>query len=464
MAQLGPRDPCPDCGNIRGYFHDLPGQCRAQRPVMSTSSVVQIDPARASRYATKALRSEAENVAAAPNGTRNHTLNKAAFNLSQLVAAGHLSEDDVRSTLVDAAHSAGLDEDEIEPTIASGFKAGAEQPRIVPDLPDTPVTVLDDHAAQALADGADPAAPPIAPILDWRTLWTEDHTQEWVLEPILPARRMVALYSPPKAGKSLLMLEIAVAIALGREALGRVPDRPQRVLYVDFENDPAGDVLTRLVEMGYTADDLYDEDGTTNLCYLSYPSLAKFDTPTGAADLLRHIHHYDCEVVVIDTLSRAVMGEENSNDTWLAFYRHTGLALKQAQVSCIRLDHTGKDTSKGMRGGSAKYGDVDAVWSLTLDEDTEVVTLECTDKRLPITETRIDLRRERDPLRHVVDTAAWKAKLQPIITDLDDIGYPSHESANGAIQALKDAGRGRRAAEVRKAQMERNRRPYVLPE
>ena len=31
----------------------------------------------------------------------------------------------------------------------------------------------------------------------------------------------------------------------------------------------------------------------------------------------------------------------------------------------VRLDHTGKDQTKGQRGGSAKYGDVDAVWKLT---------------------------------------------------------------------------------------------------
>jgi uncharacterized protein YndB with AHSA1/START domain len=96
--------------------------------------------------------------------------------------------------------------------------------------------------------------------------------EEWIVEPLLPARRMIALYSAPKAGKSLLMLEIAVAIARGTEVLGATPDRPRRVLYVDFENDPRGDVRTRLEAMDVGPDQL------DNLCYLTFPSLAKFDT------------------------------------------------------------------------------------------------------------------------------------------------------------------------------------------
>jgi hypothetical protein len=44
-----------------------------------------------------------------------------------------------------------------------------------------------------------------------------------------------------------------------------------------------------------------------------------------------------------------------------------------------------------MRGGSAKYGDVDAVWRLTaLNENT--ILLECTDHRMPVPEKMLTLR------------------------------------------------------------------------
>ena len=116
-------------------------------------------------------------------------------------------------------------------------------------------------------------------------------------------------------------------------------------------------------------------------------------------------------------MSRAVDGEENVNDTWLAFYRRTGLALKQRQVAVIRLDHSGKDETKGMRGGSAKYGDVDAVWRLSkVTEDTFRLT--CTDRRMRIVEDDLTLTRLDGPLRHEVRGDGYGARKDALTADM----------------------------------------------
>ena len=185
----------------------------------------------------------------------------------------------------------------------------------------------------------------------------------------------MVIYSPPKVGKSLLLLDLAVTISCGQEFLGSLPTRRYRVLYVDFENDPRGDVRTRLQAMGYAPDHL------DHLDYLSFPTMAGFDTDRGSIELLAAVAAYGSEVVIIDTVSRAIDGEENSNDTWLNLYRRTGLKLKQAGVATIRLDHTGKDEAKGTRGGSAKSGDVDAIWRLTKITENRL-RLECTESRM----------------------------------------------------------------------------------
>jgi hypothetical protein len=83
-------------------------------------------------YAETALQREAEEVRAAPEGARNHALNKAAFSLGQLVAGGELAEGTVISVLEDAARAAGLGEKEIGPTIRSGLSKGGLNPRTVP--------------------------------------------------------------------------------------------------------------------------------------------------------------------------------------------------------------------------------------------------------------------------------------------------------------------------------------------
>lgn len=89
-------------------------------------------------YANKALAEECANVAAAPEGRRNHQLNTSTFNLAGIVAAGRIGRDEVVNALTAAARAAGLDDTEITPTIQSGFrgsdtKVGA---RAIPDRPD----------------------------------------------------------------------------------------------------------------------------------------------------------------------------------------------------------------------------------------------------------------------------------------------------------------------------------------
>lgn len=278
----------------------------------------------------------------------------------------------------------------------------------------------------------------VFPAIDWHELWADDSEEEWIIEPLLPARRLVALYSAPKVGKSLLMLEIAVCVSRGEEILGSTPPRRFRVLYVDFENDPKGDIRSRLQAMGYAPDHL------DHLHYLSFPTLAALDSPAGAEQLMAAIDAYQAEVVVIDTVSRAVKGEENENDTWLAFYRNTGLALKQAKVALIRLDHSGKDETKGQRGGSAKSGDVDAVWRMSRIGDT-IFELVCDAARIPIADKHITIHRETIPrLRHRADpggaAASFQARVQQCIAWLDANDVPDVASNRDIREALKKGG------------------------
>jgi 5S rRNA maturation endonuclease (ribonuclease M5) len=111
------------------------------------------------------------------------------------------------------------------------------------------------------------------PRLDWHALWADQAEQEYVHNPLLPARRLVAIYSAPKIGKSLLMLEMAVTLSRGEQFLGHTPSKRYRVLYVDYENDPLGDIRTRLQDMEYGPDDL------DYLDYLSFPPWRRSTRP-----------------------------------------------------------------------------------------------------------------------------------------------------------------------------------------
>lgn len=81
------------------------------------------------RWADAAIRRELARVAHAPEGTRNSTLNDAAFRLGQIAGAGLADPDQLRADLVEAAVSAGLPCPEAERTSRSGLEAGHRYPR-----------------------------------------------------------------------------------------------------------------------------------------------------------------------------------------------------------------------------------------------------------------------------------------------------------------------------------------------
>jgi Bifunctional DNA primase/polymerase, N-terminal len=99
---------------------------RASRP-----SEVRLLTGDADAYAVAAVEREADKVAHAPAGQRNHRLNRAAFRLGQLIAAGLLDERTATTALVDAGLAAGPGERKIRSTVQRGIRAGKRHPRHV---------------------------------------------------------------------------------------------------------------------------------------------------------------------------------------------------------------------------------------------------------------------------------------------------------------------------------------------
>ncbi|ODR23540.1 AAA family ATPase [Mycobacterium gordonae] len=197
------------------------------------------------------------------------------------------------------------------------------------------------------------------PALDWHRLFEGAPDDiAWLVPDFIARGQSYSLVSPAKAGKSLLMLDVAAAIAAGRSALGSPRQAPVRVLYVDHENS-RDDLVERLRDMGYRPDDL------SGLRYLSFPTMPPLDGPAGGADIAEMAEYHAADLVVIDTIARVVAGEENSADTYRALYRHTLSPLKARGRAVVRLDHRGKDRTAGARGSSAKNDDVDVVWQLS---------------------------------------------------------------------------------------------------
>lgn len=295
---------------------------------------------------------------------------------------------------------------------------------------------LDELAPSAPAPpGVEAHAGPSSRFIDWPTFWQRANDEpEWVYPDVLARGRGHAAYAARKAGKSLFTLYLAAKLATGSE--------PVVVSYLDYEMTE-DDVRDRLEDMGYGPD--------TNLARLRYallPTIPPLDTADGARALTGLVdevqsawpdHH---QVVVLDTISRAVQGEENSSDTFRAFYTHTGVELKRRGVTWVRLDHGGKDLAKGQRGSSSKGDDVDVVWQLRPSENG--VCLHRDFARMPWVPQAVHFGMTEDPLTYQRLAGDWPEGTGETANALDRLEVPLDASTRAAQVALKTVGEGRR--------------------
>jgi AAA domain len=283
--------------------------------------------------------------------------------------------------------------------------------------------------------------------VDWTEFWMKDRTApEWLHEDVLAFGRGHAIYAKHGTGKSLFALWISLQVVKA----GHV------CIYADYEMGE-DDLYERLLDMGFGPD-----DDLARLKYLQLPNFAPLDTAPGAAEFSRVVDLVAMEhpgrhiAVILDTIGRAVMGEENSNDTIMGFYRHTGLELKRRNVTWCRLDHAGHDGAHA-RGGSAKGDDVDIVWRL--DQTDGGIALKNDKRRMGWVPQRVAFDLETEPLlRYIPVPGSWPLGTLETAQDLERLDVAIDAGTRTAQAALKDAGRGRRRDVVVAAQRWRQQR------
>lgn len=278
--------------------------------------------------------------------------------------------------------------------------------------------------------------------IDWDELWSTDiPDNEWLIEPIVPAGRQVAMYSKAKAGKSLLAFDAVLAAATRRPIFGQSPAEPFDVVYIDQEQTEQ-DLLERLEAFGYgPSDDL------KRLHYYLLTSLPPLNTDLGGKVVEAIVRRFDAKLVVLDTMTRMVTGKENENDPIRDFYRFTGMRLKSLGCALWRLDHAGKDPTVGQRGGSEKSGDVDVVFELSAVDDE--VTLKRTHSRVPWVPKNVRFERQQEPkLAHLLGALDSSPRVLEVIRDLTYAGVPVECTVDEACNALKRSVGGRRRSDV----------------
>lgn len=272
--------------------------------------------------------------------------------------------------------------------------------------------------------------------IDWDELWNTTTTEpDWLCPGILERGRLHAIYAPRKHKKSLFTLIMIAEMVSGHSLLGRPNphETPLRVLYIDIEN-ARDDIRQRLQDAGYGPRDL------ANLIYLSFPSLPGLDSPLGGEHLKALVERHKPDLVVLDTTSRVVTGEENDADTFRALYRNALAPIKSKGVAVLRLDHAGKDLTLGQRGSSAKGDDLDTAWLITKQGDDRL-TLRLDFQRTNHHPQEIQFVQHADPLRFVrLDAASDRPEVTALVDQLDRLGVPREAGRDTCRKALTNAG------------------------
>lgn len=152
----------------------------------------------------------------APEGRRNDQLNHSAYTLGRLDAGNQINGDMAYDALFCAAIDIGLERQEVERTIESGWAAGLNEPLIL-------------EGAEALAITATPYPWPDARDIPQRP-WLYGR---WLLRGVV-----TAIIAPGGVGKSSFMAGTALVLASGREILGKdVWEGPRRVWLWNLEDD-----------------------------------------------------------------------------------------------------------------------------------------------------------------------------------------------------------------------------------
>jgi hypothetical protein len=308
------------------------------------------------KYSLKALESELYEVANAPDGTRNDTLNNASLKLGTLVAAGGLTQLEVIRPLINAAMSNGLPESEAVATVRSGYEAGLLNPREVPNTDDLldaflatysestthvkPLTpeqgeqVLEGHTEPLEAIEPDEVTEPALPYVDL-TWAANGETRPPTLPTIgerndgahiLYAGKINGIYGDPETAKTWFALHIAT----------QVLNTGGTVALIDIDHNGENDTVDRLRKLG------------VNDHIIGDPAHFRYYIPETPAELLAtrdDIIAQHPTLCILDSIGELIpmLGlDSNSNDDISRGYRAMLTPLAQEHTAVLTIDHLAK--------------------------------------------------------------------------------------------------------------------------
>jgi KaiC/GvpD/RAD55 family RecA-like ATPase len=195
----------------------------------------------------------------------------------------------------------------------------------------------------------------------------------YLIDGVLPANVLGVLYGAPGAGKSFIALDMASAIASGREWLGR-ETRPGKVLYVAAEGALG---MKRRIAAYQTRHSIPGD----NIRFLPVPFDARSSKSSDAVVAVLAENGFKPDLIIVDTLARVAVGaDENSAKDMGQVVEGFEMLRRNSGATILVIHHTTKNGNH-VRGSSALEGASDVMIECDKAEDakgTAAAKLTCT--------------------------------------------------------------------------------------
>lgn len=348
-----------------------------------------------SAYAEKALDGELGALRRASQGGRNDALNRAAFNLGQLVGADLLGQGEVERHLLATALAIGLTEKEAQATLASGLQKGKATPRVIPERrareaavspalvvgagkPASVTSLADERSRrQRVISGDAPVLAPIDPIC-WQG--QEVPERRWRVPGWIPDGVVTSIYADGGVGKTLAAQQLMTSCATGKPWLG-LPVEPCRAMGFFCEDSP--EELHRRqvaicehyqIELGDLENmRLFSRVGDDNLL-MTFDADGTGRTTPLFDELVEAAKSFGAQVLVIDTAADVFGGNENIRNQVRQFIAALTRAARDINGSVVLLAHPsidGMNKGHGFAGSTAWNNSVRSRLYLTRPPDDE---------------------------------------------------------------------------------------------
>ncbi len=235
--------------------------------------------------------------------------------------------------------------------LGSVIKAAQAKGMVIPRSPDQPVPELESDPQFKASEEQSPLVLPYR----WSGEIIIRRTAEYAVKGLIPARRLVAVIGSPGAGKSFWTFGAACAIVSGNPFNGHRTGKGA-VLWLGLE----GEAGIEYRAAAHQQAGLLPNGAPLALVTVPVSLLANAAAITETALAASREVGEPISLVVIDTLSRALAGEnENDGEVMTAAVQAADHIVHGTKATCLLVHHYGKNTISGARGHSSLLGALD---------------------------------------------------------------------------------------------------------